>query len=235
MSLLAADSLRSDEPDLEAAPAAAAASPNPHLSAPANMHRVTGTFADPSHESAFAAQLFRMAYPTHVLLMALVTAVYTWMALIQPDMRAHWATLVLCVAIPGLVCRVLLHRTQDPVRSQWMGSWAWMVLTAICFAVHTLGFIMTPAAKCAAFLQAKYLVPFVLLLTVLISGTHGLSSACKFTLMTIFLTNFIVGLVACHDPELDPWFICTMGAIVLGSATTHTGELYLRRSYAEQI
>ena len=238
MPWLAANALRSNDPDLEAATAAASPNPNletAHPAAAANMHRVTGTFADPSHESAFAAQLFRMAYPTHVLLMALVLAVYTWMGLIQPDMRAHWAALVLCVAIPGLVCRVLLHRTQDPVRSQWMGSWAWMVLTAICFAVHTLGFIMAPAAKCAAFLQAKYLVPFVLLLTVLISGTHGLSSACKFTLMTIFLTNFIVGLVACHDPELDPWFICTMGAIVLGSATTHTGELYLRRSYSEKV
>ena len=39
----------------------------------------------------------------------------------------------------------------------------------------------------------------------------------------------------CHDPELDPWFICAMGVIVLGSATTHTAELYLRRSYAEKV
>ena len=70
---LLASALRSDAPDLEAE-AAAAASPNPNLenqraaqpaAAAANMHRVTGTFADPSHESAFAAQLFRMAYPTH--------------------------------------------------------------------------------------------------------------------------------------------------------------------------
>ena len=87
--LFAADALRSDDPDLEAAVAAAAASPNPNLqtaahpaAAAANMHRATGTFADPSHESAFAAQLLRMAYPTHVLLMALVLAVYTWMGLI---------------------------------------------------------------------------------------------------------------------------------------------------------
>ena len=115
--------LWSDNPELmAAAAAAAAASPNPNretaavAAAAASMHRVTGTFVDPSHESAFAAQLFRMAYPTHVLLMALVLAVYTWMGLIQPDMRAHWAALVLCVAIPGLVCRVLLHSTQDPVR-----------------------------------------------------------------------------------------------------------------------
>ena len=88
--LLAADALRSDGPDLMAA-AAAAASPNPYLetaahpaaAAAANMHRITGTFADPTHESAFAAQLFRMAYPTHVLLMALVLAVFAWNVLVQ--------------------------------------------------------------------------------------------------------------------------------------------------------
>ena len=101
MSLLSQDSLRSDEPDLEAA--AAAASPNPNLqvaaqpsAAAANMHRVTGTFADPSHESAFAAQLFHMAYPAHVLLMALILSHFTWNALVQPEMRAHWAGFVLC-------------------------------------------------------------------------------------------------------------------------------------------
>ena len=49
MSLLSQDSLRSDEPDLEAAASTAAASPNLEVAvqplAPANMHCVTGTFA----------------------------------------------------------------------------------------------------------------------------------------------------------------------------------------------
>ena len=95
MSLLSQDSLRSDEPDLEAAASTAAASPNPNFEvavqplAPANMHRVTGTFADPSHESAFAAQLFHMAYPAHVLLMALILSHFTWSALVEPEVRAR--------------------------------------------------------------------------------------------------------------------------------------------------
>eukprot|EP00964_Phaeocystis_antarctica_P059354 scaffold35227_cov46-Phaeocystis_antarctica.AAC.5 len=29
------------------------------------MHPVTGAFADPTHESAFAAQFFRLAFPCH--------------------------------------------------------------------------------------------------------------------------------------------------------------------------
>ena len=239
--LVGKDALRSDDPKLVAA--VAAASPNPNLetavhpTAAASMHRVTGTFADPTHESNFAAQLFRMAYPTHVLLMVLVLAVFAWNALVQPDMRTYWAVLVLCVAVPGLACRMLLHRTgrQDPVRSQRMGSWAWTLLTALGFAIHTVGYLVAPAAKCAAFRQAKYMVPFMMLLTIMITGTHGVSSACKFALMAIFLTNFIVGIATCHDPELDPWFICTMGILVLGSAATHTAELYLRRSYADKV
>ena len=93
---LLASALRSDAPDLEAE-AAAAASPNPNLenqraaqpaAAAANMHRVTGTFADPSHESTFSAGLFRMACPTHVLLMALVLPYSFCSALVEPDMRA---------------------------------------------------------------------------------------------------------------------------------------------------
>ena len=164
MSLLSRDSLRRDAPDLEAAvAAAAAASPNPNLeataqpSAPANMHRVTGTFADPSHESAFAAQLFRMAYPTHVLLMALVLVYFTWNTLVQPEVRAYWAVLVLCDTV-GLVCRVLLHRTgrHDPVRSQWMGSWAWVVLITLGIAVDIINFLVAPAAICLTVLQEKY-------------------------------------------------------------------------------
>ena len=229
--LLAANALRSDDP------AAAAASPNANLEA-ANMYRITGTFADPTHETAFAAQLFRMAYPSHVLLMALVLAVFTWNAVVEPDMRSYWAGLVLCVVAPGLTCRVLLHRTgtHDPVRSQWMGSWAWIVLIVLGIAFDMVNFMVAPAATCAAFLQGKYMFPFVMLLYVLINGTHGLGFACKFTLMTIVLTDYIVGIAACHDPELDPsWFTCTMGVIVLGSATTHTAELYLRRSYAEKV
>ena len=111
--LLAADAQRSDDPDLEAPAPAPAASPGPNLETAPNMHRVTGTFADPSHESAFAAQLFRMAYPAHVVLLAVVLAWSTWNALVQPELRAHWVGFVVCGALPALVCRVLLHRTEE--------------------------------------------------------------------------------------------------------------------------
>eukprot|EP00964_Phaeocystis_antarctica_P073550 scaffold45139_cov21-Phaeocystis_antarctica.AAC.1 len=55
------------------------------------MHPVTGTFADPSHESGFAAQLFRLAYPLHVLLLALCLAIALFMALdVAAVARPQW-------------------------------------------------------------------------------------------------------------------------------------------------
>ena len=124
--LLASDAQRSDDPDLEAPEApvpVAAARPSAIETAP-NMHCVTGTFADPSHEPAFAAQLFRMAYPAHVLLLADMLVFFTWSALVQPDTRCYFVAVALTCGLP-LVGRVLLHRTGscDPVRSQRLGCW----------------------------------------------------------------------------------------------------------------
>jgi hypothetical protein len=241
-----ASTLRSDDPDLEApaAAAAAVASPNPNLettaqpAAAANMHGITGTFADPSHEAAFAAQLFRMAYPAHVLLMALLLTGLSGIALVEPDMP-FWVVISGCAFGLGLICRVLLHRTgrHDPVRSQWMGSSAWVVLYALLFAAGMVNFVVAPAGICAreSLVQAIYMNTFAYLSVALINGTHGLGFACKFALNAMALIDCLVGIATCHDPELDPWLVCAMGVVVLGSAATHTAELFLRRSYAENV
>ena len=224
MTLLARSIPRSErDPDLEAATANLA------------MRPVTGAFVDPAHESGFAAQLFRMAYPTHALLMALLFTYCTWNALLEPDLQAYWV--VSGWAGLGLLCRVHLHRTgrHDPVRSQWMGSWAWMLLTALNIAAGMVSVMVAPAAACEVFVQAKYMIPFVYLSVVLINGTHGLGFACKFALIAMALIDCVVKVATCHDRELDPWIVCTMGAVVLGSAATHTAELFLRRSYAEKV
>ena len=224
MTLLARSIPRSErDPDLEAATANLA------------MRPVTGAFVDPAHESGFAAQLFRMAYPTHALLMALLLTYCTWNALLEPDLQAYWV--ISGWAGLALLCRVHLHRTgrHDPVRSQWMGSWAWMLLTALNIAAGMVSVMVAPAAACEVFVQAKYMIPFVYLSVVLINGTHGLGFACKFALIAMALIDCVVKVATCHDRELDPWIVCTMGAVVLGSAATHTAELFLRRSYAERV
>ena len=229
-----------EDPDLEAA--AAAASPNPNLetaaqpAAAASMHRVTGRFADPSHEATFAAQLFRMAYPTHVFLMALVLTYSTWSALMEPHMRAYLAVSG-CALGFGLIGRMLLHRIgrHDPMRSQWMGSWAWIVLTALSNATDVVEIMVAPAAACESYVQAKYMLPFVFTSLALVMGTQGLGFASKFALIAMALVENFVWVAACHNPELDPWLVCSAGALVIGSAATHTAELFLRCSYAEKV
>ena len=231
--LLAADAQRSDDPDLEAPEApvpVAVARPSP-IETAQNMHCVTGTFADPSHESAFAAQLFRMAYPAHVLLLAAILAEYCWRALEQPEERSYFVTAVLLGALPTLVGRVLLHRTgsRDPVRSQRLGSWVWAVGVVLTCAFDIASFITAPAA-CTAVKDSPYMLPFGFFLLGLVNGSHGLGFTCKFALVALLLTHCIVSMTYCHDPFLDSWFICAMGVVVIGAAAAHTAELHLRRS-----
>ena len=222
---------------------AAAANPNTNLEAAAqpataaSMYRFTGTFLDPSHEPVFAAQLFRMTYPTYVLLMAFMVTYCAWNVLVVPDIRAFWVVNGSVNGL-GLLCRVLLHRNgrHDPVRSQWMGSSAWILLAALYTAAGTVNLMVAPVATCEAFVRTKYTYPFVHLCLILVNSTIGLGFACKFALIAmILIAKCVVWIATCHDPELDPWLVCTMGVIVLGSAATHTAELFLRRSYAEKV
>ena len=91
------------------------------------MHPVTGAFTDPAHESAFAAQLFRMAFPAHGLLMALSLAASTWLALTTPpELRVSLGMFVLFMTVM-MVGRILLHRMCDLARSQRIGSRVWAV------------------------------------------------------------------------------------------------------------
>ena len=114
--ILARSAPRSErDPDLEATTAKLA------------MHPVTGTFADPALELAFAAQLFRTAYPFHAFLMALLAA-YTWIALTTlPDRRVFFVTIALLTAL-GLLGRTLLHRMENSVGAQRIGSWTWTAI-----------------------------------------------------------------------------------------------------------
>ena len=80
-----------------------------------SMHAVTGAFADPTHESAFAAQLFRLAFPLHVLLLALCLAIVTFMAFdVAVAMQPQWLVIGF-VGLLGLVSTP--HLTREPCRA----------------------------------------------------------------------------------------------------------------------
>ena len=89
---------------------------------PVTMHPVTGTFADARVESAFAAMLFRLAFPMHVLLMAIQLALWTWNANAIPSFSLSYFVTFQLTASLALLGRVLIHRMHDKVRAQRMGS-----------------------------------------------------------------------------------------------------------------
>ena len=150
--LLKQDTTRSDAP--ESPPAASPIQPTTasieleELAPSANLafHSATGKFAERAHETAFAARLFRLAYPGHVLLMALALALTTWMASVAPPgLRVALAALATVCTSFALVGRIILHRMDDLVRAQRLGSWTWTtVIVLICIA-DASSFVMPPS------------------------------------------------------------------------------------------
>ena len=76
------------------------------------MHRLTGTFTDPSHEQTFAALLFRLAFPIHVLSLTL-----SFVAVSVGDMHVAWSSPI------------------SPTVSQW-GAWVTASLTLVLSLVR---------------------------------------------------------------------------------------------------
>ena len=215
--LLARDALRSDRDP---------AAPN------IEMHPVTGAFADPGHESVFAAQLFRLAYPGHVLLMVLTLGVTVLIVLVAstPDLKVAWGIGALC-AVLGLAGRVVLHRQFHAVRGQRFGSRAWSALYLLgCLA--NLGGYALPGACSST--QKVYLIPLLGLALALSNGTLGMGFAHKMALIGVVLVAGPVIIAACGEVA-HAVALCNVGATLIGAVASHMVELCLRTNYVERV
>ena len=219
--LLASAAPRSEhDPDLEAAAPAAIA-----------MHPVTGAFADPAHESAFAAQFFRLAFPCHMLLIALNLAVFTWAALVtQPEMGAFWSLIGLAVAFL-MLSRVLVHCIVDAVRGQRLGSQSWTALIVISWVGGVSMYMMDTAAACAT-AQVNYLGPLIALVAALVNGSHGMGFAHKLGLMGLLLALDLLLATVCFEFALA-LALGDVGAHMVGFVVAHMVEMHLRQIYAD--
>ena len=121
-----------------------------HRHAPGN---VTGAFADPTHELAFAAQFFRLCFPCHVLLLAfpIATAMLTALTArgLTPDMQA-FQSMTASFATLGLIGRVLVHRIADTVSGQRKGLWAWTAVMVVSVLADIVGYAVAPTSTCRA-------------------------------------------------------------------------------------
>ena len=188
------------------------------------MHPVTGAFVDPTHESAFAVQLFRSAFPVHILLLAILLMT-TFISTLTDSAHMVKATLVVLCGSISLVGRVLIHRMHDSVRAQRMGSWTWAVLvTVLCIDMMTLPVV------CEKFPQDELIAAMIMSIA-LLNGTHGMAFAQKTGLIGLCTVTDFAALTMCEAPLI--WYLCDLGGYVVSATVTQMAELYLRHSYAE--
>ena len=201
------------------------------------MHPVTGAFTDSTHESAFTSQLFRSAFSSHALLMALSLAASTWVTLIvSPEvaLRPFWGIIVVCVALT-LVGRVVLHRMDDSVRAQRIGSRTFTAALVLIVIVDFSGYVAS-AAHCAITsseqLPANILFPLLSIAIAFVNGSHGLCFVHKAALIVLMMFDCLSSIAIC--------LICVEAALayeallVVGFVVVHLAEMRWRRSYVEK-
>jgi len=80
------------------------------------MHPVTGAFADPAHELAFAAHFFRLCFGWHMVSMALLVFTPAWVAILGASSTEPMSWLLLAfwwfLELLGLMIRVALSARQ---------------------------------------------------------------------------------------------------------------------------
>ena len=236
---LPSDAPLSDHPDLDASAAANTAMRSvtgAFADAAITMHPVTGAFADPSHETAFAAHLFRLAFPCHAFLMSLLLGLTIWTTLGAPAELSSvfvWRVIVPILAL-GLVGRVLVHRMHDTVRGQRIGSWAWMALVVLANTADMCGFLNAPAVGCAQSSKAAALLPLLYLATALTNGTHGLGFVLKAALLGLVLVTCFFAIAVCGEAGLVLMLIAMVPMTIVGFVLAHMAEVHLRHSYVEK-
>ena len=225
--LLARSAPRSEhDPDVEAS-----------IEAAPEMHPLTGTFADPSHEAAFAAQCFRVAFPLHVLLMGLIIAVQMvwagWMVIRDPSTyeqtRFLWIG-TFTILLLTLIGRVVLHRMHNLESSQRIGSFFWAATIVLCALADVSAAKSTPACDTAlAYRPIKRLI--MCLMVACVNGSHGMSFWLKSSLAIVLQIEGLIVATVCGRAE--PAVGSTIG-LVFGYIIAHLVELLLRRDYVDK-
>ena len=221
-SLLARDAPRSErDPDLQAAATNLA------------MRPFTGTFADSSHESAFAAQLFRLAFPAHILFMALSLALSIWETLACPLAETALGVAFLLCSLAqtlGLVGRILLHLMHDLARGQRWGSRVWTATTVLSGIAIVSWYAAAPASALA---KEDFAGSLAILVIALCNGSHGMGFLQKLVPMGALLVCELSVLALCGEVVLSS-ILMDVGTAVVGTAVAHMAELKMRHSYAEK-
>ena len=205
------------------------------------MHPVTGSFTmHPKHESACSAQIFRLAFPSHVLLMAGQCVVQGELASAGPRGTTVFWALATAFSAFSLIARVLLHQMHDIKLAQQIGAWCWTILMLQDCALGIVGYLASPYADvCIHMDRGDYFNGAVAsmlsaLAFALANGTHGMSFGHKSVLAGLMLASDLVLYVACGEAELV-LMISEMASLAIGYVVAHMAELFVRHSYADKV
>ena len=225
--LVARDAARSEyDPDLEAAAAAAAT--------PIAIHPVTGAFADPTHERAFAAHFFRLCFGAHIVMMVLNISTIAWVA--SPKGPDVWlvAGVWLILMSLGLIGRVRIHQWDDTVRAQRVGARIWTAVVVGNIASDVVGLTSAQSATCEAATSVydDFYGGLSMAWTVLLNGTHGMGFAHKFGLFFSVPLECLCYIGACSLGWMH--FPASVGLSFAAFGLAHLAEMHVRHSYADK-
>ena len=192
-------------------------------------HPLTGAFTEPAVEAAFAVGFFRDAFPLHALLFAAGAIVYLF-TLFGSAWRDD--VLLLIISLVCLVGRVRLHRMQDQVRSQWLGSWLWTGSVVLGVALDVSDYVNDSDRTCTAVRKlGVYVFPLLYLALALVNGSHGLGFLHKGALLLFLVETLIMLYGSCGELALA---LSMGGALAVGYIVAHLVELRMRREFAEK-
>ena len=149
------------------------------LVAPA-VHPFTGAFAASEHTVAFGSKASRLAFPLHVVALALLLFLNCVYA-------TSGTAYVLILLALGLGARIALHRWKCQAKAQQLGAIAWTISVACGSTSEFIDYCLDPKALCET-AGDLYFFPLLSILFTLLNASHG---------MEFWHTASLAGLLLC--------------------------------------
>jgi len=190
------------------------------LVAPA-VHPFTGTFAASEHTVAFGSKAFGIAFPLHVVALALLF----FLNCVYATSGTEYVFILLAL---GLGARIALHRwSKCQARSQRFGATAWTILVAGENVVDIISSVVDPNDLCEI-ATVYYLYPMGAILFAVLNASHGMEFWHTASLCGLVLCDFIVVRAVCADSA--PLNLAIV-ALVVTFGVCHFAQLLARHTF----
>ena len=195
------------------------------LVAPA-VHPFTGTFATSEHTVAFGSKAFRLAFPLHVVALALLNFMHCVYATSAPGLPLTTCLFSL-LALGLLGARIALHRCNCPARAQRFGAIAWTISVACACTADFIDDGLDPKASCKA-AGDLYFFPLLSILFTLVNASHGMEFWHTASLAGLLLCGLIAVQITCADSA--PVSLAIV-ALVVTFGVCHFAQLQARHAF----